>query len=112
MCCGSASANSSRANMIRSMVFVRFAASRSLPLSVKWLHTSSAFSAHTVTVSEDNKKLKLLCENEPERRFHGIWLRHNCRCPECTSTYYNQTIVDPRLLVPSLRVESANVEGG
>ena len=97
--------------MISSMVFARCAASLSLPLSVKWLHTSSAFSAHTVTVSEDNKKLKLLCENEPERRFHGIWLRHNCRCPECTSTY-NQTIVDPRLLVPSLRVESANVEGG
>lgn len=64
-----------------------------------------------VTVSEDKRKVKLLCEGEQERRLHGIWLRHNCRCPTCTSVHHNQTVVDPKLLHRDLQVESARLNG-
>ena len=64
-----------------------------------------------MVVSEDRRKLKLVCEGEQERSFHGLWLRHQCRCPACTSVHNNQTVVDGRLLVRDLRVEHADVEG-
>ena len=64
-----------------------------------------------VAVSEDGRKLKLQCEGEQERRFHSIWLRHNCRCPVCTSVHTNQTIVNPNCLTKDLRVDSATFEG-
>ena len=64
-----------------------------------------------VTVSQDKRKVKLLCEGEQERRLHGIWLRHNCHCPACTSVHHNQTIVDPTLLHRDLQVESARMNG-
>ena len=64
-----------------------------------------------VTVSQDKRKVKLLCEGEQERRLHGIWLRHNCRCPTCTSVHHNQTVVDPKLLHKDLQVESARMNG-
>ena len=62
-------------------------------------------------MSEDGCKLKLLCEGEQERRFHGVWLRHNCRCPVCTSVHTNQTIVNPKDLNKDLKVESADIVG-
>ena len=40
-----------------------------------------------------------------------MWLRHNCQCPTCTSVHTGQTIVDPKLLVKNLQVESANISG-
>lgn len=45
------------------------------------------------SVIENGKKIKLLCDDEPERRYHGVWLRHNCRCPQCLSASSRQTVV-------------------
>lgn len=64
-----------------------------------------------VAVTEDKKKLAIQCEGEEERRFHGVWLRHNCRCPICTSPNTGQTIVSPRLLVKDLKLETADIKG-
>ena len=62
------------------------------------------------SVSEDGKKLKLLCDGELERRYHGVWLRHNCRCPECFPAYSQQNIVHHSHLV-DLKLTNAKVEG-
>ena len=80
---------------------------------VRWLSPSSSRwqQGVQVAVSEDGRKLKLQCEGEQERRFHSIWLRHNCRCPVCTSVHTGQTIVNPNLLTKDLRVDFANLEG-
>ena len=97
---------------------LRFCSSRLTPsqatlTNIRWLHTTSARWQQSVQVevSKDGKKLKLLCEGEQERRFHGVWLRHNCRCPVCTSVHTNQTIVNPKDLVKGLKVESAHLDG-
>ena len=80
---------------------------------VRWLYaTPSRWQQGVqVVVSDDGRKLKLQCEGEQERRFHSKWLRHNCRCPVCTSVHTNQTIVNPNVLTKDLRVESASLEG-
>ena len=74
--------------------------------ATRWLSTrlASLQQSVQVTVSEDRKNLKLLCEGEPERRFHGIWLRHHCRCSQCHNW---QSIIDGR----NIKVKSANIEG-
>ena len=77
------------------------------------LFSSSSFlqaSSCNVSVSEDGKKLKLLCDGELERRYHGVWLRHNCRCPECFPAYSQQNIVHHSHLV-DLKLTNAEVEG-
>ena len=78
------------------------------------LATSSAIRLQQnvrVAVSEDKRKLAIKCEGEQERRFHGVWLRHNCRCPICTSASTGQTIVDPRLLTKDLKLERVDIKG-
>ena len=73
---------------------------------------ASAERPHRVEVSGDKRKLTLLCQGEQlERRFHGLWLRHNCHCPVCTSAHTGQTIVDPKYLFKNLKVESASISG-
>ena len=63
-------------------------------------------------IIEDGKKIKLQCagENEPERRYHGVWLRHNCRCPQCLSSSTNQNIV-PHENLMDLKVTHVYTEG-
>ena len=63
-----------------------------------------------VSVSEDGTKLKLLCDGEQERRYHGVWLRHNCRCPECFPAYSHQNIVHHSHL-EDLKLTNAKVKG-
>ena len=89
-------------------------ASYSTLTRARWLITSSVLwqqSGAQVAVSEDRRKLTLQCEGEQERRFHGIWLRHNCRCPVCTSAHNNQTVVEFKNLVRDIKVESASISG-
>ncbi len=71
-------------------------------------HAQSAY----CRIIEDGKKIKLQCagENEPERRYHGVWLRHNCRCPQCLSSSTNQNIVPYENLI-DLKVTHVRTEG-
>lgn len=64
------------------------------------------------SVSEDGKKLTLSCNDEgnSERRYHGVWLRHNCRCPQCLSTSSHQNVVGYKNLI-DLRITFARIEG-
>ena len=76
----------------------------------RWLSTGLASLQQNVrvVVSDDRKSLKLFCEGEQERRFHGLWLRHNCRCSSCTAIHHNwKSIVDGK----NIKVKSASVEG-
>ena len=62
------------------------------------------------SIIEDGKKLKLHCDGEVERRYHGVWLRHNCRCPECLPPAFQQNIVHHSHLV-DLKIIDATVKG-
>ena len=62
-------------------------------------------------ITEDGKKLKLYSDaDEPERRYHGVWLRHNCRCPQCLSATANQNVVGYENLI-NLKITSAQIKG-
>ena len=61
-------------------------------------------------VSTDGKKLKLACDDDPERRYHGVWLRHNCRCSVCLPLSSQQNIVHHSNLV-DLKITNANIKG-
>ena len=101
--------------MAASVLSAAVRASYSALARTRWLSTSSVHvlwqKSAQVTVSEDKRKLTLQCGGEQERRFHGIWLRHNCRCPVCTSVHSNQTTVEFKNLVRDIQVESANISG-
>ncbi len=61
-------------------------------------------------VSTDGKKLKLACDDDPERRYHGVWLRHNCRCSVCLPLSSQQNIVHHSNLV-DLKITNATIKG-
>ena len=82
--------------------------------SLRFLSSLSQFlqaSSCNVSVIENGKKLKLLCDGEQERRYHGVWLRHNCRCPECYSSTTNMCQVHPSILTTDSTVKSACIKG-
>ena len=66
--------------------------------------------ASTCSISRDGKKLNVQCDGEAERRYHGVWLRHNCRCPVCLSPSTNQNIVHYSSLI-DLKIKDATLKG-
>ena len=86
---------------------------RSYSTRVRWLHGTvprQANVAAQVAVSEDRRKLTLQVEGEQERRFHGVWLRHNCRCPVCYSHDNYMSLVSYTQLI-GVELSSARVQG-
>ena len=79
---------------------------RSLPLVFPRVTASTA-----VSVSQDGKRISLAVDGEPERRYHGVWLRHNCRCPKCLNVTSNQNIVHHSELI-DLSIKEATVNDG
>ena len=79
---------------------------------VRWLHVGPSCLQQGVQVAviEDGRKLELQCEGEQEMKFHGVWLRHNCRCPVCHSNETNMSRVNPNQL-EGVEITSARVEG-
>ncbi|XP_019850396.1 PREDICTED: uncharacterized protein LOC105312230 [Amphimedon queenslandica] len=77
--------------------------------SSKVCHCVSSFAI--VPLLQDGKKIRLSVEGEPERRYHGVWLRHNCRCPKCLVVSSNQNIVHHSKLV-DLSIKEASVDDG
>ena len=79
---------------------------RSLPLVFPRVTASTV-----VSVSQDGKRISLSVDGEPERRYHGVWLRHNCRCPQCLNVTSNQNIVHHSELM-DLSIKEATVNDG
>ena len=99
-------------SLIRHMMWKKLFARAIFQPSVRYcsLSYSTLASSCNTLVTEDGKKLHLVCDGEQERRYHGIWLRHNCRCPECLPVYSQQNIVHHSHLV-DLKLANAKVEG-
>ena len=66
--------------------------------------------ASTCSISRDGKKLNVQCDGEAEKRYHGVWLRHNCRCSVCLSPFTNQNIVHHSSLI-DLTIKDATLKG-
>lgn len=81
-----------------------------LPSLFKRISTSLS-PASDVSVSQDGRLLHLRLDGEPERRYHGVWLRHNCRCSQCLPPPSNQNIVHHSQLV-DLRITNAQLKDG
>ena len=67
--------------------------------------------ATSLSITEDGKKLNLLVDGEPERKYHSIWLRHNCQCPQCFSKASHMNMVHPSELATDIKVKSAQLKG-
>ncbi len=53
------------------------------------------------------KKLNVQCDGEAEMRYHGVWLRHNCRCPVCLSpdnqnVVHHSSLIDLKIMLHSV----------
>ena len=59
---------------------------------------------------EEGKKLRLSWADGHESSYHAVWLRHNCRCPACT-TSINQKTIGRRDLESNTRVTSSTITG-
>ena len=68
-------------------------------------------SACSVSITGNGKKLNLRVEGEEERRYHGVWLRHNCRCSECYSPATNMMKVRLSYVAECKEIESAVIKG-
>ena len=68
------------------------------------------------SVSKDGKKLHLYFSSDKrdvdhdEISYHGTWLRHNCKCVQCSSTSSHQNVVGYKHLM-DLKITSANIQG-
>ncbi|KZV87189.1 Trimethyllysine dioxygenase [Exidia glandulosa HHB12029] len=72
--------------------------------------SSSAAEAHTLpAVAADERKVSIGWHNKVWSKFHHIWLRDHCRCPECFHPVTKQRMVDTfsiRADVQPTKVES------
>ena len=68
-------------------------------------------SGFRVSTADDGKKLKLICKKDGEMRYHGVWLRHNCRCPECYAHAAHNTTVRPEHLTGDNKILAAELKG-
>ena len=78
--------------------------------SLSLLSSFHRFASSTCSISKDGKKLNLQCDGEEERRYHGVWLRHNCRCTACLSPSTKQNIVHHSSLM-DLKITDATLKG-
>ena len=67
--------------------------------------------ATSLSITDDGKKLNLLVDGELERRYHSVWLRHNCQCPQCFSKASHMNMVHPSELTTDMKVKSAQLKG-
>ena len=73
----------------------------------------------SVSVNTQDNKMRVMCEGEEEgeMRYHGVWLRHNCRCPQCYDHSAHNTLVRPHQLkgynthIEKVSVKGQSVEG-
>ncbi len=72
----------------------------------------------SVSVITQDNKMRVVCEGEEEgeeegeMRYHGVWLRHNCRCPQCYDHSAHNTLVRPHQLKGgNTHIEKVTVKG-
>ena len=58
------------------------------------------------------KKIRVTWSDGEESTYHAVWLRHNCRCPECWDPVTEQTLVTPENLRGKLSAQSAVLHTG
>lgn len=63
----------------------------------------------SVQIEEEGQELKLK-DNHNNVSLYAVWLRHNCRCPECL-TDNGQCTVASEYLDPSVTLHSADISG-
>ncbi|XP_019855257.1 PREDICTED: trimethyllysine dioxygenase, mitochondrial-like [Amphimedon queenslandica] len=61
------------------------------------------------SITQDGKSLSIPDPSYPGR-YHAIWLRHHCQCPECMASTGQRT-VPLSILSGSVRLTGAKVEG-
>ena len=71
--------------------------------------TSAAISS--VECTTDGKKCKFNWKDGEQSIYHAVWLRDNCHCPECWSSYEMKLLLDVKELQGDLRIRSVKVEG-
>ncbi len=52
----------------------------------------------SATINTQDNKMKMLFNEADEMRYHGVWLRHNCRCPLCYDHAAQNSLVRPNHL--------------
>ena len=69
--------------------------------------------ADTLRVSENGRTLTVAWQSDRhESTYHSLWLRHNCRCPDCVEASSGQKLVLPqRDLQQGLEIKSATIPG-
>ena len=95
--------------MLRSLIH-QFVRPRVLS-SFRYFHSTVTVKGTSVSVAEDGKKLYLWIDEEPERRYHSVWLKHNCQCPKCLSPFTDQVVVPVASLTLDTKITSAEIIG-
>ena len=65
-----------------------------------------------ISVSTEGKRLQAAwgTEASPASTYHSVWLRYNCQCSQCL-TSYNQNAVIPTDLNPRVTITEARITG-
>lgn len=83
----------------------------SVPTTTRICTTREVHSSISVSVSDNGRNLSFSCSSEEkERRFHPVWLRHNCHCSQCLQ-FRAQKTIPAEDLSRDLKISAANVEG-
>ena len=59
---------------------------------------------------QEGRKLRVSWADGRESSYHAVWLRHNCQCPNCTSSS-NQRLPRRKNLEGDIRITSSSVAG-
>lgn len=78
---------------------------RTLTQAAPLLHSELVSSS---TAIQDGRKLRVRWTDGREGSYHAVWLRHNCRCPSCTSQT-NQRLLRRKDLEGEIRITSSSV---
>ena len=54
---------------------------------------------HSVEATQDGKKVCVSWADDEESTYYAVWLRHNCRCPQC----WDDGLSSPLVYYDSLR---------
>ena len=48
---------------------------------------------HSAEATQDGKRVCVSWADGEERRYHAVWLRHNCKCPQCWDDGFSSPLV-------------------
>ena len=63
-----------------------------------------------ISVSTEGKRLQAVWGNEasPPSTYHSVWLRHNCQCSQCLTSYNQNAVIstdlDPHVTITETRI--------